>query len=189
MKLSEAVAATFAVVGQDISDLGLAAICSDLKGYHPEAIGTALARCRKELRRIALADILDRIPGQLPGVEEAWAICARSLNDEQCTIVWTQEIAAAFGVALGLRDDPIAARMAFKESYARLKAEAQGKAVQWMPSLGSDPTGREGPLLDAVEKGRLPIAHAQQLLPHLDAVHPKVAALIAPVANAMTVEG
>ena len=188
MKLHEALLATYAIVGQEISDLAVTAMCQDLATYPPAAVGAALQRCRKELRRISLADILDRIPGQLPGAEEAWAICAPGLNDERCTVVWTQEIAEAFGVALGLRDDPIAARMAFKETYGRLKAEAQGKAVKWMPSLGSDPSGREGPLLDAVEKGRLALPHVQGFLPNLEPTHPRIAALLAPVAQQLTVE-
>ena len=188
MKLYEAVLATYAIVGQEISDLAVTTMCQYLAGYPPAAVGAALQRCCKEIRHISLADILDRIPGQLPGAEEAWAICAPGINDERCTVVWTQEIAAAFCVALGLRDDPIAARMAFKESYTSLKAKAQGKPVAWIPSLGSDPSGREGPLLDAVEKGRLALPNVQGLIPNLEPTHPRIAALLAPVAQQLTME-
>lgn len=183
MKLHELVAATFAAVGQEVSDLTLTVICKDLQGYDPKAVAVALGRCRKELRKIALGDILDRIPGSLPGPEEAWAIVAPSLNDEGVTVVWTQEIATAFGVALGLRDDPVAARMAFKETYAKLKFEARerGDAVRWMPSLGHDANGREGPILDAVGKGRLSLPNVRHLLPNPEPADPRVAALLAPV--------
>lgn len=190
MKLHEAVAATYAAVGQELSDLALTAICMDLKGYPGQALGVALGRCRKELRKITLVDIIDRIPGGLPGPEEAWAMVAPSLNDERVTIVWTDEMSAAFGVALGLQDDPVAARMAFKETYSRLRSEARDKGIPviWRASLGSDPSGREGPLLDAAEKGRLPAAHIQTLLPHLEPAHPRVAALLAGVQQHVAVE-
>ena len=180
MKLQEAVAATYAAVGQEISDLTLYAVCNDLKGYPTQGIGAALQRCRKELRRISLVDILDRIPGGLPGPEEAWAIVAPSLNNENITVVWTDEISQAFGVALGLPDDPVAARMAFKETYAKLRSEARdaAKPVTWRVSLGHDRNGRSGPLLEAVAKGRIPIIHAQSLLPLSQPPSERVATLI-----------
>lgn len=183
MKRNEAIAATFAAVGQDLSDMALAVICKDLEGYPARDLTAALSRCRKELRKITLTDIIDRIPGGLPGPEEAWAIVAPSLTNEYLTLVWTDEIAQAFGVALGLQDDPIAARMAFKETYARLRSESRdaGKPVTWRASLGHDPQGREGPLLDAAEKGRLPMPHVQKLLPHLEPTDPRIAALLAPL--------
>lgn len=182
MKRNDAIAATFAAVGQELSDMALAVICKDLEGYPARELAAALQRCRKELKRIALVDIIDRIPGGLPGPEEAWAIVASSLTDERLTLVWTDEIAQAFGVALGLQDDPVAARMAFKETYSRLRSESRdaGKPVKWRASLGHDPAGREGPLLDAAEKGRLPVPYVQSLLPHLEPAHPRIAALLEP---------
>lgn len=185
MKRNEAIAATFAAVGQDLTDMALAVICKDLESYPAKDLGAALSRCRKELRKITLSDIIDRIPGGLPGPEEAWAIVAPSLKDEARTIVWTDEIAQAFGVALGLQDDPVAARMAFKESYAALRSKSRdaGKPVTWRASLGHDPQGREGPLLEAAELGRLPMPYVQRLLPHLEATDPRIAALLSPVAE------
>lgn len=190
MKLHEAVAATYAAVGQELSDLALTAVCMDLKGYPPEGLGAALQRCRKELKRISLVDIIDRIPGGLPGPEEAWAIVAPSLTDESKTLVWTDEMAQAFGVALGLQDDPIAARMAFKEAYARLRSESRdaGKPVTWRASLGHDPQGREGPLLEAAEKGRLTMPYVQNLLPNLEPADPRIAALLAPLESKLQLE-
>lgn len=167
MNLTEHVAATYAAIGQEISDVGLAVVVADLKAYQLPAVVQALARCRGELRRIALSDILDRIPGGHPGPEEAWAMVARCLNDERVTVVWTDEMAAAFGVALNLQDDEVAARMAFKEAYARLVAEARsaGKPVRWTPSLGWDHGARAGVLEEAVRLGRLSAEHVAGLLP------------------------
>ena len=169
MNLREAVVLTYAAVGQEMTDAALAMVIRDLESYPPEGVAAALSRCRRELRRISLADILERIPGGHPGPEEAWGIVARCLNDERVTVVWTDEIAQAFGAALGLQDDQVAARMAFKETYSRIVAEARDarKPIVWRASLGHDPAGREGPLLHAAELGRLPAAHVAKLLPHL----------------------
>jgi len=116
-----------------------------------------------------ISDVLDvlRVMDGRPSPEEAWSMVARSLNDEGPTIVWTEEIASAFGVALGLQEDRIAARMAFKETYAAAVAEArkQGKAAVWSASPGRDPGGREVVLRDAVERGRLRSDYVDGMLP------------------------
>ena len=127
MKLHEAVTVTFAAVGQEMSDAAIALIARDLAEYPLPGVFASLARCRKELRRITLADILERIPGGHPGPEEAWGVIARALSDERVTVVWTDEMRQAFGAALNLSDDPIAARMAFKEVYVRLVNEARAE--------------------------------------------------------------
>lgn len=180
MKLSEALTATFAVVGQEISDIAITMMVRDLAGYAPQDIGTALSRCRKELRRISLADILDRIPGGHPGPEEAWSIVAKTLNDERVSVVWTDEIRFAYATANDLRDDPIAARVAFKEVYSRLIAESreQRKPITWVASLGQDPYGREPDLQAAVEKNRLTAQYVAGLLPYRDDPAPEVQALL-----------
>jgi hypothetical protein len=115
-----------------------------------------------------VSEVLDilRIMDGRPEPQEAWSIVARSLSDESVTIVWTTEMALAFGVALGLSDDKVAARMAFLEAYKLevSKARASGSAVKWEMSIGTDRYGRDGPLLEAVSKGRLPAAAVE---PHL----------------------
>jgi len=179
MKLHEAIAVTYAAVGQELSDAAMAIMSNDLAGYPPNGVMQALSRCRKELRKITLADILERIPGGHPGPEEAWAIVSPALNDERCTIIMTNEMSEAFGVALGLSDDSIAARMAFKETYSRLVAESRdkGTAINWFASLGHDKSGREGPLLDAMAKGRFTAPHVKKLLPYHE-VTPEALALL-----------
>lgn len=180
MKLHEAIAVTYAAMGQELSDAALTVLTRDLQGYPLDGVLKSLSRCRKELRRLTLADVIERIPGGRPGAEEAWSIVSKALNDERATVVWTQEIASAFSAALGLQDDPVAARMAFKEVYTRLAAEArdEGKPIVWTASLGHDPQGREGPLLEAVRLGRLPTEHVAGLLPHREVLAPKLAALV-----------
>jgi hypothetical protein len=143
--LLETVKATYLVVGQEIPDIALLEIVAELERYDQKYVLEALTRCRRELRRITLADILDRLPGGHPGPEEAWAIVSQTLTNEYLSIAWTSEMAEAFGVARALGDDQVAARMAFKETYTRLISTARAKntPVQWRVSLGYDPAGRE----------------------------------------------
>lgn len=145
MTIAEAVKATYEVVGQSTTDLQLAVLIDELSRYPSDQVMTALSRCRKELRKLTLADILDRLPGGHPGPEEAWAMVSKALQDESVSIAWTDEMAEACGVARGLASDPVAARLAFKETYIRLINDARAKAtpVRWRVSLGYDTQGRE----------------------------------------------
>lgn len=121
----------------------------------------------------AISELLDTIQGMdgHPGAEVAWAMVSRCLTDERVTVVWTQEMRKAFFQVANLSDDPIAARMSFKESYAALVRESRERnlPVKWEASLGQDPDGREQVLLEAVEKGRLPQQFVAGLLPHRQA--------------------
>lgn len=94
-----------------------------------------------------------------PGPEEAWAIAGAGV-DEKLTIVWTTEIAAAWGIARPLMQlgDEVAARMAFREAYMRLVDAARGinRAVHWSAALGHDPKERDRAIEHAVALGRLP---------------------------------
>ena len=167
MKLHEIIQATFSVMGQELSDEAIALMTAELRIYPEPDVQAALRRCRTELRKITLADILDRLPGGHPGVEEAWAIVGPSLSNEGLTLVWTDEMREAFGSAAALTDDKVAARMAFKEKYTALMSEArqQRKRPRWSVSLGWDVAGRESALQHAVQQQRLSPAVMQQYLP------------------------
>jgi hypothetical protein len=166
IKTVEMLAVTYAAIGHEISDAAMEIMAKDLAEYPEDSVAQALTRCRRELRRMSLADILDRMPGGHPGPEEAWAVMAKALSDERITVVCTEQMGEAFAVALGLEDDPIAARMAFIESYKRCvsDARAKGEAPKWMVSLGWDKEGREGPLLEAMRLRRLQANHVAGLL-------------------------
>jgi hypothetical protein len=183
MDLLEAVTVTFELVGQAVSDASLKAIVQELVRYPEADVLEALTRCRRECRKLSLADILDRIPGQHPKPEEAWALVSRCLVNEQVSVVWTDEMREAYGVAAALADDPVAARMAFRESYSELvsRARAKNQAPTWTVSLGTDPAGRELALQEAVKKNQISQAHAAALVPHLEPVSPAVQALITQV--------
>lgn len=110
------------------------------------------------------ADIIEQIEASAlndgrPGAEEAWAISLTS-RDEADTVVWTAECAAAFAVcnpvlALG---DEVGARMAFKDAYGRLVAEARAerRPAAWSASAGWDAQRRDAVLLRAITAGLLP---------------------------------
>lgn len=94
-----------------------------------------------------------------PGAEEAWAI-SLSARDEQDTVVWTSECCQAWAACQPVLQmgDEVGARMAFKEAYTRLVAEARAMCapVVWEVSEGFDKDRRRIALATAVEAGRIP---------------------------------
>jgi hypothetical protein len=93
-------------------------------------------------------------------------------HDENTSTVWTEEMAAAWGVAgpLMIEGDRVGARMAFKEAYTRAVNEARDQKLppKWTPSFGRDVGGRQAAIEEAVRHKRLSLDHAVKLLP-LDA--------------------
>lgn len=167
-EILKAVAATAELCGRTFTPAAATMFASDLEGYDEKAILSALTKCRKQLggKPFTVEAVLSRIEDGRPGVEEAWAMIPR---DEATSVVWTTEMAEAWGIALPLLNegDAVAARMAFKESYAGIVSRARDarQPVRWMPSLGHDKHGREAVLLDAVAKNRLAASHVARLLP------------------------
>jgi len=163
----KAIASTAAICGRAFASSDpVELMADDLAVFDDNAVVLAIARCRKELRTFpTVADIISRIDDGRPGSEEAWAMVPK---DESSSIVWTQEMRGAFGVARPLiGQDDVAARMAFLETYRKLCAEARsaGSPARWETSLGHDPAGRVHALTVAVEKGRITQEHAASLLP------------------------
>ena len=116
-----------------------------------------------------------------PGPEEAWASALLG-RDEANTIVWSDEMSTAWGIAGPVlrAGDEVGARMAFKEAYTRLVAEARaaGRAPRWSASLGFDTEQRARVLETAVTAGLLPAPEVAGLLPPPEAraggIAPKV---------------
>jgi hypothetical protein len=154
------------IFGKAMSPDAARVFAEDLSEYPEEGVLKALAKCRKELKTFpSISDIVNRIDDGRPGVEEAWAMLPKHESD---SVVWTDEMATAFGVCrMLIEKDPIAARLAFKESYTRLVSEARANArsVNWTPSLGHSKSGRESAIKEAVAKGRLTSEQAQIFLP------------------------
>ena len=155
------------VTGRVISPGAAAMMANALSEHSPESILIALEACLKELRYFpTVADIISRIEAKdgHPGAEEAWAMIPK---DESGSVVWTGEMAEAYSVASSLlrSGDEIGARMAFKEKYAAVVKEARALklAPMWSPSLGSDESGRTAAIMQAVEKNRMSLEHAEKI--------------------------
>lgn len=166
--------------GREISP-GLAKmLIRELEAYPEAAVLQALRRCWRECTRFpSMAEIIERIPDGRPGPEEAWAMIPK---DEGDSVVWTEEMAEAYGTVAKLitgewftedegrpdiKPDLIAARKAFLEKYERLVADARAerKPAKWSAAFGRDPGRRQLALKVAVEKQRIPQSEAQRLLP------------------------
>ncbi len=171
MTLIEAVKVTYAMLNQDVTDLQVAATVEKLRWYPAPDVRVALSRCQDELKKMSFADILDRLPGGHPGPEVAWATIARAMGNEAITLVWTDQMREAYGVASQLSDDPVQARMAFKEQYQESVKQARqaGLKPNWTVSLGHDVKGRELAISEAISRGQISYEHARKLVPMLPA--------------------
>lgn len=102
-----------------------------------------------------------------PDENEAWAQSLPAL-DEFASVTWTKEMGDAFHVARPLLEggDEIGARMAFKDAYKRLVAEARAKNAPavWTVSAGFDGERRQLEVARAVRAGLLPAPPAHLLL-------------------------
>lgn len=169
-KLIMAIAATAELCGKVYSPAAARMLAEDLEGYDENQVIAALTRCRKELdgKPFCVSAITTRIDDGHPGIEEAWAMMPM---DEAQSVVWTQEMAEAFGLARPLLDagDRIGARMTFKEAYTKALVLARDakRPAEFIPSLGTDQYGRESAVQQAVDKGRLSIGHARTFVPSL----------------------
>ena len=169
----EALAAVMEVYGAKLGEAAAGIWWNALEAYSLEAVKAALSAHVVDPATGHFApkpaDLIGRLQQSdgRPGAEEAWSDVAPSLDNEAITVVWTEEMQVAFGAALGLADDKVAARMTFLEVYRRevQRARAAGKPVKWQMSLGTDAMGREGPLEEAVRLGRLRAEQVQPLLP------------------------
>lgn len=166
-RLLQAIAVTSELCGRVFSDASARVFADDLSGFDEDAVLHALAKCRKEVKGLlSLQDVISRIDDGRPGVEEAWAMLPQ---DDDGSVVWTAEMASAWGIALPLLNDGdrIAARMAFKEAYTRLLTQARDERlpVRWTPSFGGDKLGRQQAIIDAVRHNRLGMNAAVGLLP------------------------
>lgn len=165
----KAVAVTAELCGRTFSEAAAGVFCDDLRGYQPQQVLRALARCRREVKGVlTTSDVISRIDDGRPGVEEAWALLPAS---EEATVVWTDEMSEAHAIATPLLNagDRVAARMAFKEAYTRLVANArdEAKPTRWTASLGGDLEARKRALAVAVEDGRLSPEDAHGMCPAL----------------------
>ncbi|MBZ5486932.1 hypothetical protein HW452_05270 [Halomonas aquamarina] len=169
--LLETVYATAELLGTEIRPATANMMIRDLRPYDRAEIEQSLTRCRAELSgRLTLAAVLERIPSAqqylLPN--EAWSVALQSL-DEMDTIIWTQETAAAMGVARPIMEqgDKVGARMAFIAAYEREvgQAKAEGRAPEYTVSLGESKERRQEAISQGIKKGLLAAPKVKHLLP------------------------
>lgn len=169
-KLLEHIAATAELMGQAISPNAAAMLAKDLSTFPVDDVVAALKLVRDGAPRFtpkAVHDALEKIrPDGRPGVEEAWAMIPK---DEYGSVVMTDEMAEASGFAIPLLNEgeTTAARMAFKEAYARIveRNKQAGIPPKWFPQLGRDPAMRVTVLQEAVRLGRIGAEHAEKIVP------------------------
>ncbi len=152
-------AGTAEAMGKDLSDIGLKIFAQDLSEYQFADAVEAIQDCRRSLNRFpTINDIISKIQSKdgRPGAEEAWAMIPK---DDSGSVVWTDEMAGAYGIAhpLILSGDEIAARMAFKEKYTSLLKEVREKKVpaRWTLSAGTNPAEVQDTVQKALSLGRL----------------------------------
>lgn len=175
---AELLGATIEVYGTQLSATSMELWWNVLAAFPLAAVRAALSAHLRDPHAGRFAPKPADVVGHLtamdgrPGAEEAWSMIPR---DESASVVWTEEMAQAFGVAgpLLVEGDAIAARMAFLERYRALvqRARDAGTLVRWIPSLGHDQAGREGALMEAVERGRLTAQHVRGLLSQRSSDH------------------
>jgi hypothetical protein len=162
---------TMGAYGKPLPDAGIIGAWVDVLTPYPlQVIGMAFAAYCDEHGEFApvpagIAKRCKMLDGR-PGPEEAWAMLP---TDENQSASWTDEMAQAWGAALPLIQDGdrIAARMAFKEVYAKLVTEARDQKcpIKWSMSFGEDKNSRQTALADAVRLKRIPLESAIALLP------------------------
>lgn len=123
---------------------------------------------------VAAIQATQRADGR-PGPDEAWSIAVPA-RDEADTVVWTEEICAAWfaaAVPLMALGDKIAARKAFQDRYATEVAQARqsGRPTKWSVAFGTSHERRRAAILEAEQLGRLSTGIAAKLLPH-DPIEP-----------------
>jgi hypothetical protein len=102
-----------------------------------------------------------------PSAEQAWAMIAPKVSSDAPTVFVTDPMREAFGAALALGGDMVAARMAFKDVYVQAvnAAEATGKKPQWSMMPGTDRNMKALAITEASKKGLIDRAWAMGQLP------------------------
>lgn len=171
--LVEQLIGTSELLGQQMSPAAAAMLADDLSAYPRELLAKAMTRVRTEhtgrLTPKAVLDRIDEVMGR-PGANEAWAMASRAL-DERDTVVWTGEMAEAWGVArdVAAGGDMVGARMAFISAYERLvrTARDERRLPEVTVSIGWDGELRGQAVEKAVQLGYLSAEKAAEHLPAL----------------------
>lgn len=171
-RFAEALYGTMDVVGGRVTDRAMSVWWETLKPYPIESVVAALeAHVRQSVYPPKPADVISAISEHdgRPGAEEAWGVALQA-RDESETVIWTEETAQAMAACHEILQagDKVGARMAFKERYEKLVADAraQQRPIRWQVSLGHDPERRQQALQQAVEAGQIGHDRAAALIGH-----------------------
>src|SRR3569832_2135324 len=149
----EAITVTSEVCGVVLSPAAAEMLAKDLAEIEERQVLAALSRCRLVLQgALRLPENLARIEDGRPGMEEAWAMMPKS---ELASVVWTDEMAQAWGVASPMlaQGDLVGARQAFCQSYAMGGGGARGRRGpgRGRPAGGGGGASRERGRREALE--------------------------------------
>lgn len=192
--LTRELGATYALLGKQIAAAPLAILVQDLQHYGRDQLAMAMGRVRMEhtgqLTPATFMHYLEQAYGRLPPAE-AYALAMTS-QDERATVVWTDEIAQAWGRCLPLLEegDKFGARQAFTEAYAQITSQAryEGRMPVVQVSWGADRELRAVAIEKAQRRGllstdmaQLPRAVLEELASTSDQAHEALAMLPAPM--------
>lgn len=168
-KFLRAIGTAAAVFGKETTETMLSAYWAVLSEFDISAVEAAFFRHMKASKFFPTpAEIITLIPAAIAanhiGADEAWAIALASF-DESATVVWTQQIAEAKAIVQDIFDtgDEVGARMAFRDAYNRIVANAPPPA--WSVCQGWDAQRRAEAVTKAVQFGRLPAGSERRYLP------------------------
>ena len=165
MSIERTIAATAELTGASLTAQAIAVMVADLAEYPAGDVTEALTRCRRECRRgLTLADIIDRMPSQPPGPDEAWELALRAEPwlPRGETLVIPRAIKEAFPFKLVAANDMYGARLAFRAAYPEAKRK-HGRQVYLRIGEGETLT-RAQVLTHAVERGIIPHTDVPLLL-------------------------
>lgn len=113
---------------------------TELDGFSAEEIKRGLDACRANKFPPTLPEFLTACrpaSSVRPSADEAWALAIKA-KDESETVVWTEDMAQAWGLCKPVLDagDDVGARMAFRAAYERISG--LGGPVRWTVSHGWD---------------------------------------------------
>ena len=163
-----------------LSELAIESVFDDLEDYTLDLIRQCVKKHRKTMQfaptPFDIISMINDLKGNKHiGVEEAWAL-AQGLFDENATVVITNEIMTAWGVAECVYPDKVGARMAFKEKYLEIIKTAP--EPKWWATQGDSREQRVAAISNAVDLGRLTHDRASQLCLGYDKPVSTVAGLI-----------
>jgi hypothetical protein len=165
----EAIEAAFEIHDKKVTVSILRMYWNALKGYELSDVLLAIDGHNSDPERGSYkpkpADLIRHLPRgkQHPGADEAWTIAIQAA-DEGASLIWTQQIAEAWGIvsSLYLGGDKSGARMAFRDAYNRI-IQSAGEPVA-VVSIGHDLAGREDIVPKAISDGLLPQSAAETYL-------------------------